>query len=54
MGTKPYLTSKEEDDFLVTCSSACYGKTRKDVLQIVGSIVNKMELKLDKKISDGW
>ena len=44
MGTKPYLSKEEETelvDFLITCCNAGYGKTRKDVLAIVGTIVQK-------------
>ena len=44
IGKKPYLTYEEERelvDILVTCSNAGYGKTRIDVLRIVGSTVTK-------------
>ena len=57
IGKKPYLTYEEERelvDFLVTCSNAGYGKTRSDVLRIVGSTVMKKGIKKDIKISDGW
>ena len=57
IGTKPYPNPEEEKelvDFLVTCSNAGYGKTRGDVLRIVGTIVQKKGLKVEGRISDGW
>ena len=55
MGTKPYLSADEEKelvDFLMKCSEAGYGKTRGDMLQCVGTVIQK---KGDcVTVSDGW
>ena len=47
MGAKPYLTYEEEQElvsFLLNCAKMGYGKTRKDVLNIVhATVVRKAE-----------
>ncbi len=56
-GAKPYLSREEEKelvDFFVTCSKIGYGKSRKEVLALVGSILKNKGRNLDKPISDGW
>ena len=55
MGSRPYLSKKEElVDLLITCANAGYCKTQKDVLSIVGTILQKKGIKKDGYISDGW
>ena len=56
-GAQPYLSRTEEEelvDFLIKCSKLGYGKTRKEVLVLVESIVRKKGKVLDKPISSGW
>ena len=57
MGPKPYLTQDEEKelvDFLLNCAKMGYGKTRKEVLQMVHSTIVKKGRKTVEKISHGW
>ena len=57
MGTKSCLNKEEETelvDFLITYCNAGYGKTRKAVQAIVGTIAQKKGLRVDGHISDGW
>jgi len=57
MGRKPYLTQDEEKelvDFLLNCAKMGYGKTRKEVLQMVHSTIVKKGRKTVEKISHGW
>ena len=56
-GPKPYLSLKEEVElvhFLVNCSKMGYGKTRRQVLQMVKEIVIKKGVTIKKHVSNGW
>jgi hypothetical protein len=56
-GAKPYLSREEEGElveFLISCSKLGYGKTRKEVMVLVGSIMKKRRNDFDKPISNGW
>ncbi len=57
MGPRPYLTDTEEKqlyDFLINCSKMGYGKTRGEVLKIVGATQKKKGKKRDGRLSQGW
>ncbi len=57
MGPKPYLTDTEEKelyDFLINCSKMGYGKTRGEVLKLVGATLKKKGKKHDGCLSQGW
>ena len=57
MGPKPYLTHEEEKelvDFLIYCSKMGYGKTRKEVLEIVETAVRRKGMTVEHHISQGW
>ena len=62
MGAKPYLTYQQQQElvsFLMNCAKMGYGKTRKDVLNIVHTtLIRKAEedgRKFAKdRISQGW
>ena len=56
-GPKPYLTAEEEKDlevYLIKCSQIGYGKTRRQVLQIVEKTTILKGIKLEKHVTDGW
>ena len=56
-GPRPYLNKTEESElsqFLKKCSSIGYGKTRKDVMSIVGSVASNKGVLKKGCISDGW
>ena len=56
-GRRPYLTESEERElevFLMKCSQMGYGKTRKDVLQIVEKISVLKGIEIEDQIADGW
>ena len=62
MGAKPYLSNQEEQElveFLLNCAKMGYGKTRRDVLNIVHATLLKKaeetgEEFLKDKVSQGW
>ena len=54
---KPYLNKTEEKElaeFLQTTAEVGYGKTRKQVLNIVESTAREKGLLRKRRISDGW
>jgi hypothetical protein len=56
-GPKTYLNPQEEKqlaEFVMKCASVGYGKTRKDVLNIVEEIAIEKGILKKQKISDGW
>ena len=56
MGAKPYLTHEEEKElveFLINCAKMGYGKTRKEVLNMVHTIVEKKGMMVER-ITQGW
>ena len=56
-GPKPYVNKAEESElaeFLEVTSSAGYGKTRKQVMEIVESTAQEKGLLRKAKISQGW
>lgn len=56
-GRKTYLTQAEEQElggFLKQCSNIGYGKTKRDVLQIVESAAKEKGVLRKSRISDGW
>ena len=60
-GTKPgpvaYLEPKEEEElvnFLFECSRIGYGKTKREVLQLVEDAAKKKGIVIKGHISDGW
>ena len=56
-GPKPYLTPVEEKElaeFVKSCAGLGYGKTRKDVLNVVESVAIEKGVLVRNKISDGW
>ena len=62
MGAKPYLSNQEEQElveFLLNCAKMGYGKTRRDILNIVHATLLKKtdetgEEFLKDKVSQGW
>ena len=51
MGAKPYLTHEEEKElveFLINCAKMGYGKTRKEVLNMVHTAVEKKGMKVER------
>ena len=56
-GPKPYLSLEEEEElahFLVNCSKMGYGKTQRQVLQMVEEIAIKKGVTIKKNVSDWW
>ena len=59
-GTKPgllaYLDAKEDDlvKFLFECSRMGYGKTKREVIQIVEQAARRKGMAIKTHISDGW
>ena len=56
-GPKPLLTAAGEDEFanfLVEVSQAGYGKTRKEVRQITGSVIVDKGSRNKVMVSHGW
>ena len=56
-GPKPYLNKLEEQNlvnFLQVVSGVGYGKTRKQVMNLVESIARDKGVLRKQKISDGW
>lgn len=56
-GLAPYLTAGEEKElgeFLKSCASIGYAKTRKDVMHIVQSVVTEKGILRKDRISQGW
>jgi len=51
MGAKPYLTNEEEKElvkFLINWAKLVYGKTRKEVVNMVHTTVEKKGMKVQK------
>ena len=56
-GPRPYLSPEEEEEvalFVVNCSKMGYGKTQRQVLQMVEEIVLQKGMTVKKHVSDGW
>ena len=56
-GRKPYLNAVEETelgDFLKSCASVGYGKTRKDVMHIAEAVATEKGVLRKDRISQGW
>jgi len=53
-GPKPYLKKTEEIEFLETTGEFGYGKTRKQVMNIVESMAKEKGLLRKFRINDGW
>lgn len=54
---KPYLSSKEESElavYLTTTSKAGYGKTRRQVMNIVQCVAKEKGVLRKERISSGW
>ena len=56
-GPKPYLSSQEEDElaaYLTSTSKAGYGKTRRQVMNIVQHVAKEKRILRKERISSGW
>ena len=56
-GPAPYLNAIEEKklgDFLKSCASVGYGKTRKDVMHIAEAVTTEKGVLRKDRISQGW
>ena len=55
-GPAPYLSRVEEElaEYLKTCASIGYGKTRKDVMHIAEPIATEKGILRKGRISQGW